>query len=150
MNLLLAEVLRKWPGVIASDRLVTKPYTIQPVLPHEKPVHLEVGDNILLPIFAFHRDPKYFENPDKFDPERFSPENKHKIDPNAYIPFGAGPRYCTATRLSMLLMKMIYYHMIKNFEIVPVDKTLTNLEMDKDALSLYPVGGFPLGLKKRK
>ena len=45
-------------------------------------------------MYALHRDPKYYENPNKFDPERFSDENKHKIDPCAYIPFGTGPRNC--------------------------------------------------------
>lgn len=52
------------------------------------------GTGIGIPTFAFHRDPQYFPNPDKFDPERFSEENKHKIHPFAYSPFGLGPRNC--------------------------------------------------------
>lgn len=148
MDMVMSEVLRKWPGVIATDRICVKPYTIQPELPHEKPVHLEVGDNILIPIYSIHRDPKNFEDPEKFDPERFSPENKNKTA-NAYIPFGAGPRYCVSTRFSNILMKLIFYRMIRAFEFVPVEKTQRTLVMDKEGLSLYPVGGFPLGLKRR-
>ena len=41
-----------------------------------------------------HHDPKIYENHDKFDPERFSDENKHKIKPSTFIPFGFGPRNC--------------------------------------------------------
>lgn len=39
-------------------------------------------------------DPNYFPNPKKFDPERFSDENKTSIDPFTYLPFGAGQRIC--------------------------------------------------------
>lgn len=48
----------------------------------------------MIPAYAFHRDPQYFPNPDKFDSERFSDENKHTIHPFAYMPFGLGPRNC--------------------------------------------------------
>lgn len=41
-----------------------------------------------IPIYAYHRDPKFFPNPEKFDPERFSPENRDNIDLDNYIPFG--------------------------------------------------------------
>lgn len=43
---------------------------------------------LTIPIYAYHRDPKFFPNPDKFDPERFSPENGHNIDLDNYMPFG--------------------------------------------------------------
>ena len=48
----------------------------------------------MIPTYAFHHDPEFFPDPEKFDPERFSEENKHKINPLAYMPFGAGPRNC--------------------------------------------------------
>jgi cytochrome P450 family 9 len=48
----------------------------------------------MIPVWALHRDPKYFPNPSKFDPERFSEENKHNILPMTYCPFGLGPRNC--------------------------------------------------------
>ncbi|XP_045476173.1 cytochrome P450 9e2-like [Harmonia axyridis] len=150
LDMVLSEVLRKWPGAIATDRLVTKSYTIEPELPHEKPVHLKEGDNIMIPIYALHRDAKYFPEPEKFDPERFSPQRKHEMNSNAYIPFGIGPRHCFGTKFSTILMKQIFYKLMLSFEIVPVENTKRKLEMDKSALSLYPVGGFKLGLKRRK
>ncbi|KAH0999936.1 hypothetical protein HUJ04_008171, partial [Dendroctonus ponderosae] len=62
-------ILRKWPPAGAVDRVVTKPYTIEPVNADETPINLKIGDVIWIPIFAFHRDPENFENPTKLDPE---------------------------------------------------------------------------------
>ena len=55
------------------------------------------GDLLLLPIIALHRDPKYFPNPDKFDPERFRDE-KNSIVPMSFMPFGGGLRHCIGER----------------------------------------------------
>jgi cytochrome P450 family 9 len=43
---------------------------------------------------AIHKDEKYFPNPLKFDPERFSEENIARMNPYVYQPFGSGPRIC--------------------------------------------------------
>lgn len=57
-------------------------------------VELKTNSSVFLPVYAIHRDSKHYPDPDKFDPERFSDENKHKINPACYIPFGIGPRNC--------------------------------------------------------
>lgn len=48
----------------------------------------------MIPVFALHRDPEYYPNPDVFDPDRFTPENKKLRPPCTYLPFGDGPRNC--------------------------------------------------------
>lgn len=55
---------------------------------------LEKGALVHIPVLALQRDPEYFPNPDEFDPERFSPENKRNIPQCSYMPFGDGPRIC--------------------------------------------------------
>jgi cytochrome P450 family 9 len=52
---------------------------------------------VVVPIRSLHYDPRYFSDPDRFDPERFSDENKGKIVPGSYLPFGIGPRNCIGT-----------------------------------------------------
>ena len=51
------------------------------------------GMAIIISLLGFGRDPKYFPNPETFDPDRFLPETQN-FNPNAYIPFGDGPRAC--------------------------------------------------------
>lgn len=47
-----------------------------------------LGKSFIIPILPIHRDPVYYPNPMRFDPERFSDENKGSIDPDTYMPFG--------------------------------------------------------------
>ncbi|KAL3273885.1 hypothetical protein HHI36_015310 [Cryptolaemus montrouzieri] len=149
LDMVISETLRKWPNTPATDRFVTKPYTIQPTLPGEEPVHLEIGDNILVPIFALHRDPKYYADPERFDPERFSPENRKNINPFAYLPFGVGPRRCLGMRFALLQIKVAFIHILSKFEIVPVEKTDIPLKISRLSLTLTSGESLTLGLKKR-
>lgn len=52
------------------------------------------GTNVFISIFHIHRNPDYWEDPLKFDPDRFLPENQAKIIPGSYLPFSSGPRNC--------------------------------------------------------
>ncbi|KAL3273894.1 hypothetical protein HHI36_015318 [Cryptolaemus montrouzieri] len=149
LDMVVTETLRKWPINIATDRVVTKPYTIEPELPGEQPVHLKPNDNIMIPIMAIHWDPQYYENPDKFDPERFSPDNRNNIDPYTYIPFGVGPRNCIGSRFALLEIKALFFYLLSHFEIIPVEKTNIPLKINKSDLNLTSENGFPLGLKRR-
>lgn len=52
------------------------------------------GVSIIVPISGLHYDPQYYPQPDKYDPERFSDDNKKNLTPYTYLPFGEGPRNC--------------------------------------------------------
>lgn len=54
---------------------------------------IEKGQKIIIPINSLHRDPKYFADPEVFDPERFSEEKRKQLN-GIYLPFGDGPRIC--------------------------------------------------------
>lgn len=71
------------------DRMCTKNVTFP-----DHDLQIEEGTSILIPTFGLHFDADYFPDPDKFDPERFSEENKANIKPFTYLPFGEGPRNC--------------------------------------------------------
>ena len=50
--------------------------------------------NIIMLNYLIHRDKDHFENPNKFDPERFQQQNIKSRHNYAYAPFSAGPRNC--------------------------------------------------------
>jgi cytochrome P450 family 6 len=57
-------------------------------------VVLEKGLATVIPGLALHHDPKYYPEPERFDPERFNEDEKTKRHQFVYLPFGEGPRIC--------------------------------------------------------
>ncbi|ODM97642.1 Cytochrome P450 3A4, partial [Orchesella cincta] len=58
-------------------------------------VSIKKGTVVMIPTWAANRNPKYFpDEPEKFKPERFLPENKGNNEPYAFTSFGFGPRSC--------------------------------------------------------
>ncbi|KAG5876878.1 hypothetical protein JTB14_007454 [Gonioctena quinquepunctata] len=148
LDMVISETLRKYPVMSATDRICTKRYVIQPVDPTEKPLVIEKGSLLWIPIYSLHNDPKKFENPDHFDPERFSDENKDKIDPYAYIPFGAGPRNCIGARFSILNVKALIFHLLMSFELLPTKQNPGPLKYHKRSAFITPDEDISLKLRQ--
>lgn len=80
--------MRKYPTLPSLTRFSTE----RTVLPSGHVI--DKGVRVLIPVWALHRDPQLFPDPEKFDPERFSEDNVASIKPFSYLPFGEGPRMC--------------------------------------------------------
>lgn len=92
LDMVSSEVLRKWSPVPATDRQCIKDYHYKD---EKYDFHIKKDEGgIWIPVWGLHHDPQYYPNPEKFDPDRFSDENKHNINPLTYLPFGIGPRNC--------------------------------------------------------
>lgn len=92
LDMVLSETLRMYPPVPTLDRRCNQMTTIENN--DGSKVELQPGDVVFFPVTSIHKDPNYFPEPDKFIPERFSPENRDNIKPFSYLPFGVGPRNC--------------------------------------------------------
>lgn len=79
-----------------SDRQCVKPYELTDET--GRTYKLNKGDGIWIPVIGIHRDPEFYPDPNRFDPERFSEERKGSIKPFTYLPFGSGPRNCIGTQ----------------------------------------------------
>lgn len=91
--LFFSETLRKYPSIPYLSRTLTKPVTLN-IGQNNEPVTLKERVEIIIPIYSLQRDPKYFPDPENFDPNRFTAENNAKRPPCVYLPFGEGPRKC--------------------------------------------------------
>lgn len=69
----------------------------------------------LLSIYELHRLSDFWEEPEVFNPERFSPERKKEYS-NYYFPFGAGPRMCVGNNFAMYEMMMVIAVLAKKFQ----------------------------------
>lgn len=91
LDCVISECLRKWPPAMITDRVCNKEITF---LVDGQTITMKERQQLWIPIYGLHMDPKYFPHPEKFDPERYNEENVGKIVPGSYIPFGIGPRNC--------------------------------------------------------
>ncbi|XP_037033430.1 probable cytochrome P450 9f2 [Bradysia coprophila] len=127
MDQVVCETLRRWSIAPFSDREVNKPYTIE--LKNGKKIELKTGDGIWMPIAGYHMDEKYFPNPKRFDPERFSEENKKNIVQGSYIPFSIGPRNCVGSRYALMFMKVAIYYLVLNFQLELCEKSTYPIQL---------------------
>lgn len=70
----------------------------------------------------------------KFDPERFSADNQHKIVPYTYLPMGTGPHNCIGERFGLIQMKIGLISFLKNHLVMPTENTPMELQLDPQAL----------------
>ena len=73
---------------------------------------------VTVPIYAIHHDPKIWPEPEKFNPYRFTSEEKTKHGAYDWMPFGSGPRNCIAMRLALMEMKISVAYLIRKYKIV--------------------------------
>ncbi|CAN7945551.1 unnamed protein product, partial [Ixodes pacificus] len=78
--------------------------------------------HVLAPVRVMHHDPRYWVDPEKFNPDRFSPENKSTIEPMAYIPFGIGTRNCPASRLAESMLTLVIAKTVAKFKLYLCDE----------------------------
>jgi hypothetical protein len=84
-----------YPPVLFAARECTKPFELE--TPSGGSYVVEAGTPVIIPIYALHYDPQHFPDPQIFDPDRFSEENKESRHKYSYLPFGEGPRICLGT-----------------------------------------------------
>ncbi|XP_015126386.1 cytochrome P450 4C1 [Diachasma alloeum] len=130
-------------------------YPVGPVLGREMTGDLKLatctlpkGASVYLLPFATHRDPRHWTEPEKFMPERFSPENSKGRHPWAYVPFSGGLRSCPGSKYGMICIKVLIGQMVRYYELETTAKYETlNIHAH---ISTRSIDGYPITLKKIK
>ncbi len=89
--------------------------------------------HIHLSIFMAHRNPKYWDQPNMFKPERFLEKQDHP----AFMPFGLGARMCIGKHLALQQMNSLVYNVISKFRVEPVSFDLIEMQ---PMVTLHPKG----------
>ncbi|KAI4460032.1 cytochrome p450 [Holotrichia oblita] len=123
--LLCTETLRKYPPVPILSRVCTKDYKVP-----DSDVILKENEEVNISVWGIHYDPEYYPDPHKFDPTRFTDENKSKRHQFAFLPFGEGPRICIGLRFGMMQVKVGLTLLITNFKFKLNPQTVLPIRLD--------------------
>ncbi|XP_056137446.1 thromboxane-A synthase isoform X2 [Lampris incognitus] len=141
LDMVISEALRLYPPGFRFGREVDHDCVVNGQF-------LPKGTSLEIPVGFLHYDPEHWPEPEKFIPERFTPEKKAKRHPFVYLPFGAGPRSCVGTRLAWLEMKMALVNVFRRFNVAVCSETKVPLEL-KSTITLGPKNGIFVKITKR-
>jgi len=107
---------------------------------------IRAGTLVTVSPFLLHRHQTLWERPDQFDPTRFLPANRDRIDRFAYIPFGAGPRVCIGMGFALQEAIIMLAHLTRAFRF---DLMPGHVVKPVQRITLRPQGGMPMTMLRR-
>jgi cytochrome P450 len=111
---------------------------------------IPAGTNIFVSVYNVHRDPKHFPDPEKFDRERFSPQNIEGRHPYAYTPFGIGRRMCVGHVFATMGAKTILSTVLRRYRVTEIEGSIKGLEENlKFAFAISTANGIRVKLLPR-
>ncbi|MCX7783877.1 MAG: cytochrome P450, partial [Meiothermus sp.] len=97
--------------------------------------------------WAAQRDPRFFEEPDRFRPERWTTEFEKSLPRGAYFPFSLGPRVCTGQGFAAVEYKLIVATVLQKFDL---ELTRPGPIRPEPNFTLCAHGGLPMRVRARK
>ncbi|GFY41649.1 cytochrome P450 3A21, partial [Trichonephila inaurata madagascariensis] len=120
----IAETLRLYPVTPRLERVADVDLKLK-----EADITIPRDMIVTIPIYPLQRDPEIYPNPDVFDPDRFTAEERAKRDPYTYLPFGAGPRNCVGMRFALMEVKVCLAYVVANFKLLKCPRTKIPLDI---------------------
>jgi len=104
------------------------------------------GGILYISPWVMHHDPRYWQDPQRFDPDRFEGEYSDRLPKFAYLPFGGGPRVCAGNHMAMMEAQIILAMMVEQYQFEP----LSDREVLPDPrFTVHPKNGLHLKVTKR-
>ena len=139
------------PNLPITQRVLKESMRLYPPVPAMTRVNREATDLggialpqpalIVIPVFAVHRHKALWDDPDRFDPDRFLPENEARMQRTQFMPFGAGPRVCIGAAFAMNEATAILATFLQS---VRFDWDGRHKPEPVSRVTLHPKGGMPL------
>lgn len=107
---------------------------------------LPAGATVGIYQWVIHRDPRFYDDPLTFDPDRWTDDFRRELHPFAYFPFSGGPRRCLGDRFAMLEAQLIVATIAQRYHLEAV--TGGSLEL-APSITLRPANGLQLRVRKR-
>ena len=135
----IKESMRLYPPVAIIDRMAAEDIDLGDA-------KVKKGDFAFALIYVMHRHKMLWENPERFDPDRFSEERAKGMHRFQYIPFGAGPRICIGMKFAYMEAVAILATLVRalRFHPNPAHRVEPNIR-----ITLRPEGGMPLHVESR-
>ncbi|MFD2345846.1 cytochrome P450 [Sinorhizobium terangae] len=111
-----SEAMRLFPPVPIITRTVSEDFQLGRYL-------IPAGTVVFIPIYAMHRKPDLWRDPESFDPTRFEPENVRARHRYAYMPFGAGPRVCIGNAFALMEAVAVLAVLLQSFKLTNSTET---------------------------
>jgi cytochrome P450 len=96
--------------------------------------------------YVTHRNPRFFDRPDDFDPSRWYDGRTDHLPPYAYFPFGGGPRLCIGSNFARMEAALLLATIAREFRLEPVTG---GPPVPQPSITLRPRGGIRMKLSKR-
>ncbi|CAH2093680.1 unnamed protein product [Euphydryas editha] len=141
LEMAFKEVLRLFPIGAMMQRTINEDIAISSYT-------IPAGSSLVVPVYHIHRDPRFWEDPDSFDPERFTQENIKKRPTYCYIPFSLGPMDCLGRYFGAKLIKTIVVKILQKFKATS-NNHYKNLRVII-SISATSLDGFHLNLTPRE
>lgn len=109
---------------------------------------IEKGMSVIIPAGAMHRDERFYPNPDRFNPDNFTPERVKNRDSVEWLPFGDGPRNCIGMRFGEMQARIGLAMLVKNFRFSVCDQTPIPMKYNIKSFLLSSESGIFLRVER--
>lgn len=138
-EMVIKEAMRVEPTVAMIPRYITVDVELGGYL-------LKANSLILTSPYLVHHDPRWWDAPERFDPERFSAENEAKMHKFAYFPFGGGPRICIGNHFAMMEGQILLAQLVSRWTL-STQPGFTPMPMRQ--ITTAPANGLQMRLSRR-
>jgi cytochrome P450 len=139
LHRVIHEVLRLYPGGWALDRKAVAEDTLGGF-------RIPKGAVVLVSPYLMHRNPRFWPNPEAFDPDRFLPAQRENLPRYAFFPFGGGPHQCLGPKYGYQFMPLFLGEFLRRFHYAHASDTLPT---PQPLFTLRPRGGVRVTLRAR-